>query len=86
MSESSGTPPDDEWVCEVCMERPFNSLKLEYELLPGNKVFLYDINGDIWLFCWSCRLRYHLKCVNNLPDGITAEELGAYYYCEKCLR
>lgn len=84
MSGSSGSIPDDDWICAVCLQRPLNSLKLEYDNLPGDKVFLEDENGDIWLFCWNCKQTFHLKCVENIPDGTIVEDQGPYYYCENC--
>jgi hypothetical protein len=84
MSGSSDTEPDDDWICAKCHHRPINGLKLEYDLLPGDKVFLIDSNGEVWLFCRGCRLRYHLKCVENLPKCVTKEDSGIDYYCEDC--
>ena len=62
------TEIDDEWVCDYCKESAKCPVKLEEQLLPGDKVFLIDSNGDIWLFCWGCRLRFHLKCVDPYAE------------------
>ena len=84
------TPPSSdkefliEWICQICCNKAKDSLKLEYELLPGDKVILTDSNGDSWLFCMGCKYQYHLKCVRNLPRDITPEELGSEYYREDC--
>ena len=75
MSHSSGSGPDDDWICDTCNQRPMNSWNLEEQMLPGNKVFLKDSNGDVWLFCWGCGLRFHLKCIFDLPQDI----VGLYY-------
>ena len=34
----SGSDPGIEWLCEVCKEEAIDSLKLEYQHLPG-KIF-----------------------------------------------
>lgn len=77
MSQSSDSGPDDGWICDICKQRPENSLQLEEQLLPGDEVFLKDSNGDIWLFCWGCRLRFHMKCVCESPKDI----VGRYFCC-----
>lgn len=73
-----------DWWCGVCCSVACDPLQLEYQLLPRNRVFLEDSNGDVWLFCIGCRLRYHMKCVDNIPRNITAEELGPDYLCSDC--
>lgn len=84
MSQSSGSVNEIEWKCEICKESAKDSLDLEYQHLPGEKVFLYDKNGEIWLFCWSCKLQYHLKCVDNLPVNMKEEDFDFYYLCSEC--
>lgn len=80
MSRSPSPGPDDDWICNVCKQKPVSSLTLEYQLLPGDTAFLFDTNNEIWLFCWGCRLRFHLKCVEESPSDIS----GPRYFCCYC--
>lgn len=73
-----------EWTCESCKVQAKNPLTLEFQLLPGDKVFLIDSNGDIWLYCWGCRLCFHFKCAFELPADVTEEDIGPRYYCVYC--
>ena len=83
-TESSLSEIHAEWTCDTCKEKAKNRLALEYQLLPGDRVFLVDSNKDIWLFCWGCRLRFHLKCAFELSVDTTEEDIGAKYYCVYC--
>ena len=46
-------------------------------------MFLYDSNGDKWLFCMGCKGQFHLNCIDNLPKGVEPEEIGQDY-CSAC--
>lgn len=80
MSRSSTPDFLDDWICDVCKQKPVNSITLEEQLLPGDTAFLVDSNSDIWLFCWGCRLKFHLRCVEDSPFEIS----GPRYYCCYC--
>lgn len=90
MSGSSGTPPNDDWICNVCHQTPVDSLSLEYQLISTDNVILVDkLCNDIvkkeWLRCQSCDRRFHLCCVDNLPSGVKEEDFEwQCYLCEHC--
>lgn len=80
-SDMSLTELFDEWTCDNCKEKAKSPLRLEEQLLPGEKVFLVDSNNNIWSFFWHCGLRFHLRCVFDLPLDTTKEDIGLRYYC-----
>lgn len=83
-SDTSLTELFDKWTCDNCKEKAKSPLELEEQLLPGEKVFLVDSNNGIWLYCWGCGLRFHLKCVFDLTLDMTEEDIGLRYVIYRC--
>jgi hypothetical protein len=79
MSDDSGT--EEGWNCEVCRQSAVDSGRLEFQLLPGDRVILSDADGRKWLFCRGCHAQFHLDCVSNLPKNVVDEDFGGDYFC-----
>lgn len=85
MATPSNSPIPEDYIiiCNICNQEPLDMNKVEIDQIHG-QLFLEDINGDIWLYCFGCDKFYHLRCVDNIPQDITPEEFEDYYWCSDC--
>lgn len=66
-----------EWQCRVCDETDFIDT-----ILQENEIILYDLEGDPWVKCRDCDLKFHAHCILHVYSlELDVVEQQGYFSC-----